>query len=41
MKMASDVNGRSMSSSNSIEDMFDLTQQPITDKWSNGKVDAQ
>ena len=39
--MASDVNGRSMSSSNSIEDMFDLRQQPITDKWSNGKVDTQ
>jgi len=39
--MASDVNGRSMTSSNLIEDMFDLSQQAITDKWSNGKVDAQ
>ena len=39
--MAFGVNGRSMTYCNLIEDMFDLSQQAITDKWSNGKVDTQ
>lgn len=39
--MASDVNSRLMSPSDLIEDLFDLSRQPITDNERDGKVHTQ
>ena len=41
LKMASDVNSRLMSPSDLIEDLLDLSRQPITENESDGKVDTQ